>query len=144
MLIISIDPGTQKCGLLLADLDELSVISGKIVKKAYVIRLIIKWMNTYDVDLIILGNGTTSKYWKTELNLNNINPVKLVEEASTTLRARGRYLELCPPKFPVSWLPKTLLLPPLNLDAVVALILVEDFTNKKLEWKKPIAITIWP
>jgi len=142
--IISIDPGNQKCGLLLADLAKLSVISGKIVRKSYVISLLKDWINTHDIDLILLGNGTTSKYWKTELYSNNINPVELVDEARTTLRARGRYLELSPPKFPGSLFPKTLLLPPSNLDAVVALILVEDFTKKKLEWKKPIEIKIWP
>ena len=142
--IISIDPGNHKCGLLLADLNKLSVVHGKTVKKLYVMSLLNKWRNNYNVDLIILGNGTTSKYWHTELYSNNINPVKLVDEARTTLRARERYFELCPPKFPASWLPKTLLLPPSNLDAVVALILVEDFTKKKLEWKKPIDIRIWP
>ena len=94
--------------------------------------------------MIILGNGTTSKYWKTELYSNNINPVELVDEASTTLRARGRYLELSPPNFPTNLLPKTLIFPPSNLDAVVALILVEDYFAKQLEWKQPIQVKIGP
>ena len=122
----------------------LSVISGKIVRKTYVISLLKDWINTHDIDLILLGNGTTSTYSKTELYSNNINPVELVDETGTTLRARGRYLELCPPQFPISCLPKTLLFPPSYLDSIVALILVEDFTKKKLDWKEPIEIRIWP
>ncbi len=143
-IVISIDPGNQKCGLLLADLINLSVIDGKVVKKNYVIKLINQWKNIYSIDLIILGNGTTSQYWKSKLYSNNISPVKLVDEARTTLRARERYLELCPPKFPISLVPRPLLLPPSNLDAVVALILIEDFSNKQLKWKKPIEIRISP
>ncbi len=143
-IIISIDPGNKKCGLLLADINKLSVISGKTVKKSYVISLINEWKNSYNIDLILLGNGTTSKYWQSELNANNFTLVQLVDEAMTTLRARERYLELCPPIFPISLLPKTLVFPPSNLDAVVALILVEDFIKKKLEWKKPIELRIWP
>ena len=57
-IVISIDPGNQKCGLLLADLTNLSVIYGKVVKKNYVIKLINQWKNIYSIDLIILGNGT--------------------------------------------------------------------------------------
>ncbi len=143
-IVISIDPGKQKCGILLADLNKLSVISAKVVKKSHVISCINEWKNHYKIDLIILGNGTTSKYWKSLLYDYNINPVQLVDEASTTLRAKERYLELSPPKFPLSLLPKTLIFPPSNLDAVVALILVEDFVQEKLEWKNPIEIRIWP
>ncbi len=143
-LLISIDPGNQKCGLLLADLKKSIVISGKIVKKNFVIRLINDWIHNNSIDLILLGNGTTSQYWLSQLNSNNIRPVKLVDEASTTLRARERYLELSPPNFPTNLLPKTLIFPPSNLDAVVALILVEDYSKKKLKWEKPIEIRIWP
>ena len=141
-IVISIDPGNQKCGLLLADIVNSSVIHGKVTKKNHVIKLINQWKNEYNIDLIILGNGTTSKYWKSKLESNNISPIQLVNEARTTLRARERYLELCPPTFPISCLPRSILLPPSNLDAVVALILVEDLFNKKLEWKKPIEIKI--
>ena len=54
--IISIDPGNQKCGLLLADLSESMVISGKTVKRSYVIKLINLWKNHNYIDLILLGS----------------------------------------------------------------------------------------
>ena len=140
--ILSIDPGHKKCGLLLADIEDLVVLSGKIVKHSSVIELINFWKRTNTVDLILLGNGTTSKYWKSELFANQISPVKLVDETSTTLRAKWRYLELCPPNFLFKLLPKTLIPPPENLDAIVALILIEDFLDKKLSWEKPIEFKI--
>ncbi len=142
--IVSIDPGNQKCGLVLADINKLSVVKGKVVRKTHVIKLMNEWNNIYDIDLILLGNGTTSKYWFSQLNSYKFSSIKLVDEARTTLRARERYLELSPPKFPVSLLPRTLLVPPSNLDAVVALILIEDFIKKKLEWNKTVEIRIWP
>ena len=142
--ILSIDPGQKKCGVLQADMEDLVVISGKIVKSSSLIALINSWNETNPFDLILLGNGTTSKYWESELLANQLSQVKLVDETSTTLRARWRYMELCPPKFILKWLPKTLLLPPENLDAVVALILIEDYFDKKLYWPPPIQFKIEP
>ena len=40
--VISIDPGHSKCGLLLADLEELVVVSGKIVLNISVLELVQK------------------------------------------------------------------------------------------------------
>ncbi len=142
--IISIDPGNQKCGLLLADLNNSLVIDGKIVLKNYVINLINDWIVNYSVELILLGDGTSSKYWRHQLSLNNSCPIQLVNESRTTLRARERFFELCPPKFPFSSLPKTLLFPPKNLDAIAALILIEDYFEKKFQWLTPLELKTWP
>ncbi len=142
--VISIDPGHEKCGLLLADIDELKVISGKIVKKSFVMELLTSWMKNYLIDLIVLGNGTTSNYWQIKMQKYQAYPIKLVDEKMTTLRARSRYLELCPPKFPISLFPRSLILPPKNLDSVVSLILIEDYFEKQFEWKGPIEVRTWP
>ncbi len=144
MKVISIDPGQQKCGVLLADLTKLRVVFGKIVEKEKVISLIRSWIENYSIECILLGNGTTSKFWESELIANKIDPVKLVNESHTTLRAKERYFQLCPPRFIFSLFPKALILPPKNLDAVVALILVEDYFQKRLEWQSPIEIKISP
>ncbi|KGG16682.1 MULTISPECIES: hypothetical protein [unclassified Prochlorococcus] len=142
--VIAIDPGHKKCGLLLAEINGLNVIDGKTVEKSSVIKLINSWRSAYSVELILLGNGTTSKYWNDQLSLNGIGIIKVVDEAMTTLRAKTRYLELCPPKLVFRWLPSTLIFPPKHLDAIVALILIEDYYQKKFNWEKPIEIRIWP
>jgi len=142
--ILSIDPGHKKCGVLQADIEDLIVISGKIVKSSSVIELLNLWQENNTYDLILLGNGTTSKYWESKLLANKISPVKLVDETNTTFRAKWRYLELCPPNFLFRLLPKSLLLPPENLDAIVALILIEDYLDIKLHWPDPIQFKIEP
>ncbi|AAP99325.1 MULTISPECIES: hypothetical protein [Prochlorococcus] len=142
--VISIDPGHKKCGILLADVEGLFVIDGKTVINSSVIKLIEDWREKYIIDLIIIGNGTTSRYWQGKFIDNEIGPIELVDERMTTLLARSRYLELCPPKFIFRWIPKTLIPPPANLDAVVALILIENYFGKKLEWKSPVELRIWP
>ncbi len=142
MKVISIDPGKEKCGVLLADLSNLNVLSGKIVRKGNVLKLISYWIENHSVEFILLGNGTTSEFWRAKLIANNIDSIILVNESHTTLRAKERYFELCPPWFILSFLPRTLIVPPKNLDAVVALILVEDYFDKKLEWNTNIEIKV--
>ncbi len=58
----------------------------------------------------------------------------LVDESGTSLRARDRYWELWPLVGWRRWLPKGLIVPPDHLDAVAALILIEDYLNKQLQW----------
>ena len=142
--VIAIDPGHKKCGLVLADLECSVVIDGKISINSSVINLIKYWRENHSIELILLGNGTSSKYWQSELLTENISPIQLVDERMTTLRARERYLEIFPPEFLVKLIPKGLILPPKNLDVIVALILIEDYFQIKLRWSKSIELKIWP
>ena len=132
-MLISIDPGQKKCGLLLVDLDKQIVLDGLVVDSNFVIDLVVQWINKAEVKGIILGNGTTSKSWERRLKKIAL-PIEIVEEKGTTLRARSRYWEIWPPPIWLRWVPKGLLVPMKNLDAVAALILLEDHLNKKLEW----------
>ena len=142
--VIAIDPGHKKCGLLLADLECSLAIDGKISLNSSVVNLIKYWRENHSVELILLGDGTTSKYWQSELFAANISPIQLVDERMTTLRARERYLEIFPPEFLAKLIPKGLILPPKNLDVIVALILIEDYFHIKLQWSKSIDLKIWP
>ncbi len=132
-MLISIDPGQKKCGLLLVDLDKQIVLDGLVVDSNFVIDLVLQWSNKVEVKGIILGNGTTSKSWERRLQKIAL-PIEIVEEKGTTLRARSRYWEIWPPPIWLRWVPKGLLVPMKNLDAVAALILLEDHLNRKLEW----------
>ena len=129
---ISIDPGLNKCGLVLVDLDQGIVIDGRVVKKSEVLKLIIDWEMQFSIEGIVLGNGTGSKYW--QKFLINISPIEIVEERGTTLRARDRYWELWPPKGWRRFLPRGLILPPDHLDAIAALILLEDHFQRRFDW----------
>ncbi len=142
--IIAIDPGTKKCGLLIADISRNHLIDAKVVTKDEVINLIVQWSNQYSFQLIIIGNGTNSKYWVEKLEKNKLSPIELVEEKGTTLRARTRYWEIYPPGFFLSLIPKGMLLPPKNLDSIAALVLLEDYLQKKLSFSDNLSFKIWP
>ncbi len=139
--IIAIDPGRKKCGLLLADLHEDVVLDAKVADQSAVIDLLLLWKSKGYLDEIILGNGTTSKYWQRKLK--HIAPIEIVEERGSTLRARDRFWELWPPGIYLRWIPRGLLVPSQHLDAVAALVLLEDHCNKKLTWKGPRDFRIW-
>ena len=134
-LLIAIDPGHSKCGLLLADSDGAIVIEGKVLAKSFVLEQINSWMQIYPVERIILGNGTSSNYW--EEKLKYIVPIEVVNENGTTLRARYRYWELRPPNRLLRCIPKRLRFPPGNLDAFAALVLLEDYLSRKFIWPNP-------
>ena len=141
---ISIDPGNKKCGLLLADIKSRKVIDGGIASVNKVSDLISFWYKDYDVSKIIIGDGTNCKYIENELKRKNFFDLNFVNEKGSTLRARFRYWEIWPPNYFIRWLPKEILFPPENLDAIVALILLEDFLKSSLIWPEKLDIKIWP
>ena len=142
-LFISIDPGNQKCGLLLADKQSGNVIEAGISSLNKFADLVYLWNEKYHIDKIIIGDGTNCKYIENILKQKNILHLDYVNERGSTLRARFRYWEIWPPNCLIRWLPKEMLLPPENLDAVVALILLEDFLEYSFMWPKKVDIKIW-
>ncbi len=140
--IISIDPGTEKCGLLLADVDNKIVLDCKVLKKESVLDLLKRWFKAHTVELIILGNGTNSRFWYSEILSLKFTPVKLVPEKGTTLRARDRYWQIYPPNCLMRFIPRTMLLPPKDLDAIAALVLLEDYLQEKVRWPEKIDFRI--
>ena len=142
--LISIDPGHKKCGILLGDVKSRDVIDARISNLENFSDLISLWNEKYHIDKIIIGDGTNCKYLEAKLKEKNINNIFFVDERESTLRARFRYWELWPPNFIFRFVPKELLFPPENLDAIVALILLEDFLNQRLNWSNNVKIKIWP
>ena len=103
--LLSIDPGKNKCGLVLAE------ISGKKVYKAIVIesKLLKDYvgnLNTVeDISKIIIGNGTSSREIRKELDFFK-KEIITFEEKNTTFRAKTRYFELFPISGLKSFLPR--------------------------------------
>ena len=142
-LYISIDPGIKKCGLLLADIKSRKVIEAGIVSLNKFLYLVSSWNDEYQISNIIIGDGTNSKYIVSQLKGNNLLIINVVNERGSTLRARFRYWDIWPPNYFIRWLPKEILFPPENLDAVVALILLEDFLKYTFIWPEKVDIKIW-
>ena len=140
---ISIDPGNKKCGLLLADMESGNVIEAGISTLNKFSDLVSLWNEKYHINKIIIGDGTNSNYIETALKQKNIFNLNYVNERGSTLKARFRYWEIWPPNYFIRWIPKEMLFPPENLDAVVALILLEDFLKYSFTWPKKVNIKIW-
>ena len=70
--------------------------------------------------------------------------IEIVDEKGSTLRARTRYWELWPPGICLRWLPRGLIVPSVHLDAVAALVLLEDYSKKRLKWPGATDFKIWP
>ncbi len=140
---ISIDPGNKKCGLLLADIKSGKVLKAGVSSINKFSDVVFLWNQEYNVSKIIIGDGTNCKYIENQLKQKNIFNLTYVNEKGSTLRARFRYWEIWPPNYFIRWLPKEMLFPPDNLDAVVALILLEDFLKYTFFWPEKVNIKIW-
>ena len=140
--VISIDPGKNKCGLILADLSVKKVYKAIILKTELIEDYVRKLNNKEDISKIIIGNGTTSKEITEKLNFFK-KEIITFEEKNTTFRAKARYFEL----FPISGLkfllPREVFVLNKNLDAISALIILEDYCKMKFTLNQNINSKTW-
>jgi len=129
-MILSIDPGTKKCGI--AVLDEF----GKTVFK----KIINADSLVYEVESLdcgksikeaVVGSGTGSKKIVKDLEILGINFL-LFFEKNSTLEAKKKYFKENRPFWIFSFIPKGLLFPLRPIDDYAAVILGERY----IEYKK--------
>ena len=133
--LVAIDPGRSKCGLLLADISTNTVLSGLVLPASEVLDQLVIWMDAPKFDELVIGGGTSSQLWQQKLPPNL--PIYVVDEAGTTLRARERYWKLWPPRGWQRLLPIGLCIPSGELDAIAALVILEDHLGRSLQWPGP-------
>ena len=140
--IISIDPGKCKCGLVLADLYQKRVDQAVVLKTEFLPQYLKTLNSSENISKVLIGNGTTSRQ-----NIEKLKFMKkelvVVEEKNTTFRAKKRYFELFPIKGLKILLPKEIFIMNKNLDALSALIILEDYCNDKFTLSKDIEIKTW-
>ena len=140
--LISIDPGKCKCGLVLVDLDKKKVDLAVVLNTEFLPKYV-KNLNSYEnISKVIIGNGTTSKQNIEKLEFIK-NDLIIAEEKNTTFRAKKRYFELFPVRGLKTLLPKEIFIINKNLDALSALIILEDFCNHKFTLSEHIDIKTW-
>jgi len=140
--LLSIDPGKYKCGLVVAEISEKKVYEAIILKSESLVDYVRNLVKAEDISKIIIGNGTTSK--ETQDNLNFLKKeIITFEEKNTTYRAKARYFEL----FPISGLkfliPREVFILNKNLDAISALIILEDYCKMKFTLSQNIDFKTW-
>ena len=140
--LISIDPGKCKCGLVLADLYQKRVDQAVVLKTEFLPQYLKTLNSSENISKVLIGNGTTSRQ-----NIEKLKFLKkelvVVEEKNTTFRAKKRYFELFPIKGLKILLPKEIFIMNKNLDALSALIILEDYCNDKFTLSKDLDIKTW-
>ena len=140
--VITIDPGKSKCGLILAELSEKKVHKAIILKSELLENYVKNLIDAEEITQIIIGNGTSCREIREKLYFFK-KEIITFEEKNTTYRAKARYFEL----FPISGLrfllPREVFILNKNLDAISALIILEDYCKTKFTLNQNIDIKTW-
>ena len=140
--VISIDPGKSKCGLVLAEISERKVYEAIIIKSEFLEGYVRNLNAVENISRIIIGNGTTSREITKKMDFFK-KEIIIFEEKNTTFRAKSRYFEL----FPISGLkfliPRDIFILNKNLDAISALIILEDYCKTKFTLNQNIDFKTW-
>ena len=140
--VVTIDPGKSKCGLVLAEISEKKVYKAIILKSELLENYLRNLITAEDVEKIIIGNGTTSREIREKL-LFFKKEIITFEEKNTTYRAKARYFELFPITGLKFFIPREIFILNKNLDAISALIILEDYCKKKFTLNQNIDFKTW-
>ena len=140
--VITIDPGKSKCGLVLAEISEKKVYEAIILKSELIENYVRDLNDVEDISKIIIGNGTSSRAIIKKLDFFK-RKIITFEEKNTTYRAKARYFELFPIKGIKLLIPREVFIINKNLDAISALIILEDYCKIKFTLNQNIDFKTW-
>ena len=140
--VITIDPGKSKCGLVLAEISEKKVYKAIILKSELLENYVRNLITTDDISKIIIGNGTTSREIIEKLDFFK-KEIIIFEEKNTTFRAKARYFQLFPLSGLKCLIPREIFILNKNLDAISALIILEDYCKMKFTFSQNIDFKTW-
>jgi len=140
--VITIDPGKSKCGLVLAGISEKKVYKAIILKSELLENYVRNLIASEDISQIIIGNGTTSKEIREKLYFFK-KEIIFFEEKNTTYRAKARYFELFPIRGLKFLIPREVFIINKSLDAISALIILEDYCKTKFTLNQNIDFKTW-
>ena len=140
--ILSIDPGKSKCGLVLAEISEKKVYKAIIIRSELLRDYVRNLINVEDISKIIIGNGTTSREIREKLDFFK-KEIITFEEKNTTFRAKARYFDLFPIRGFKFLIPREVFILNKNLDAISALIILEDYCKIKFSLNQNVDFKTW-
>ncbi len=139
---IAIDPGTSKCGVIIADINEKKVYEALVIKRNLLLKYVQKKYQRENNLQFLIGNGTSSKNYIKDLKQIAPNLI-IAEEKNSTYRAKQRYFEIFPLLGVKCLLPREIFILNKNLDALAALIIMEDYFNIKFDDCEKINTKTW-
>ncbi|NJN61907.1 MAG: pre-16S rRNA-processing nuclease YqgF [Coleofasciculaceae cyanobacterium RL_1_1] len=139
--VIGFDPGRDKCGIARVKLLCRSPAHGaeqaftasvlidrmRVVESASAIADVVAQCQQFPITTVVMGDGTSSKHWRTQLEQILPATVTLVtvNEYNSTQEARDRYWTLHPSRGLSRIIPAKLRSIPCPIDDIVAVILIE-------------------
>ena len=140
--VITIDPGKSKCGLVLAEISEKKVYKAIILKSELLGNYVRNLITAAEISQIIIGNGTTNREIREKLDFFK-KEIITFEEKNTTYRAKARYFELFPIRGLKFLIPREVFILNKNLDAISALIILEDYYKMQFTLNQNINFKTW-
>jgi RNase H-fold protein (predicted Holliday junction resolvase) len=130
-VILGFDPGRDKCGIAVMGVDR-QLYYHQVVSAKEAAAQIKTLTQQFPVSLMVMGDQTTAKKWKQQLNQELTSSVNIifVDERYTTLEARDRYWQMYPPQGLTKLLPQGMRQPPRPIDDIVAILLIERYLNR--------------
>ena len=140
--VIATDPGISKCGMIIADIKEKKVYEALVIKSHLLLKFVKKKYQSEKNLQLLIGNGTSSKnYIK---YLNKFEPDLIIaEEKNSTYRAKQRYFDIFPVIGIKCFLPREIFILNKNLDALAALIIMEDYFQVKFDFSEKVRTKTW-
>ena len=126
MIILAIDPGRDKSGVVVAE-DQV-ILARSVVPTVRLAVILRDWGTRYGVTQVVLGDRTGQDEVRRHLavELPGI-PISIGREENTTLLARRRYFADHPPRGWRRLLPLSMQVPPEPYDDYAAVIILERF-----------------
>ena len=129
-MILGFDPGRDKCGIAIMGKNR-QLHYHQVIESAKITTTIATLNEQFDINLIVIGDQTTSKIWQQHLTeiISEKIPIIKIDERYSSLEARDRYWQINPPQGFVRLIPPGMRIPPKPIDDIVAIILIERYLN---------------
>ena len=126
-MILGFDPGRDKCGIAVLESDR-TIHYHQVISSENAIAKMTELIAQFPIELIVMGNLTTSKIWHQQLQsaFDSVT-ITMIDEKNSTLEARNRYWEMYPPQGLAKLIPQGLRTPPRPIDDIVAILLIERY-----------------
>ena len=130
-MILGFDPGKDKCGIAVMSRDK-NVSYHQVILSDAAVSTIQSLCKKFPIELLVIGDQTTSKSWQQKLTQSLSPFIKIVQidERYSSLEARTRYWQMYPPTGLTRLIPQGMRTPPRPVDDIVAIVLIERYLNK--------------
>jgi len=130
-MILGFDPGKDKCGVAVMSTDR-NISYHEVVLSESAISTIQSLCKQFPIDLLVMGDQTTSKSWKQRLTQSLSPALKIIQidERYSSLEAKERYWQMYPATGLNRLIPLGMRTPPRPVDDLVAIVLIERYLNK--------------